>query len=204
MKLLLLGLVVFGSLSAPAAPAAPAAPVAPAVFIDKEITKLLALYSDGFGYNSPKARHVVFGSLFDTGRQDAVAFFRTVEMDLSNVHFEYIAIFSQGQGRDLSDVGGPTERPYHLVATAMIGSRWTRTLAWETAKISKGRVVVQGKRWAEKDAGCCPTQPIEVTFSIFTGIAGGAGPHDYPVLTESEGAGHADPPTPPRKAGKRG
>lgn len=199
MKQLLLCLYLLSSLSAIAAPAA---------VIDREITKLVALYTDGFGYNAAKMRHVTFGPLFDTEgtaeRQDAVAFFSLGGVDNSNVHFEYIAIFAQGQGRDMSDVKGPKERPYHLVATAMVGSRWSRTLDWETAKISKGQIIVQGTRWVEGDAGCCPTKPIEVSFNISTKLVGELTPEQYPVLRESEQPGQPKPQKPSRPAVKKG
>lgn len=193
MKQLLLYLCLLSSLSAIAAPS----DLVQAALIDREITKLVALYTDGFGYNNVKMRHVTFGSLFETEgkaeRQDAVAFFSLGGVDSSNVHFEYIAIFAQGQGRDLSDVKGPKERPFHLVTTAMVGSRGTRTLDWETTKIRKGQIIVRGTRWAEGDAGCCPAKPIEVTFNISTKLVDELTPEQYPVLRESEGPGQPNP-----------
>lgn len=145
MKRLLFCLTLCYTLSAMAAPAGRAA------VIDQEITKLVGLYTDGFGHNNAKMRYVTFGSLFNTARQDAVAFFSLAEVDNSNVHF----------------------------------------LEWKTAKISKGQIVVQGTRWAEGDAGCCPTKPIEVTFNIATGLAAGLSPEQYPVLREREAPGQA-------------
>ena len=196
MKKLLLGLYLVSSLVATAAPAGPAA------VIDREITKLVALYTDGFATNSYEMRHVAFGSLFDTNRQDAVAFFALGGMDNSNAHFEYIAIFAQGQGRDMSRVGGPKERPFHLVTTAMVGARLARTLNWQTAKISKGKIVVHGTRWAEGDAGCCPTKPIEVTFNISSKLVDELTAELYPVLRESEARGKPVPKKSPRTGAK--
>ena len=196
MKRLLLCLVLLSSLSAFAAPTGSAAA------IDREISKLVALYTDGFAANSAKLRHVSFGSLFDTDRQDAVAFFALTGVDNSNAHFEYIAIFAQGQGRDMSSTGGPKERPFHLVTTALVGARLSRTLDWNTTKISKGKIVVQGTRWAEGDAGCCPSKPIEVTFNISSKLVDELSPEHYPVLQESEGPGQAKKPS--RPAAKKG
>ena len=164
-----------------------AAPNDPPALIDQELTRLIALYTDGLGSNDPKLRHVTFGSLFDdNARQDAVAFFSLQGVSLSNVQHEYIAIFAKGQGRDLSSAKGPKERPYHLVATALVGRRGSRSLDWKTAKITKGQIVVQGKRWAESDAQCCPTRPIVVTFSISASLEANLMPESYPVLRESE------------------
>lgn len=189
-KQLLLCLYLLSSLRAIAAPPDSLSIAA----INREITKLVALYTDGFGYNDATMRHVTFGPLFGTEEgQAAVAFFSLMGMDNSNVNFEYIAIFSKGQGRDFSDIKGPKERPFHLVATAMIGSRGTRTLDWKNAKISKHRIVVQGTRWGENDAGCCPTRPIEVTFKISTQLFGELTP-EYPILRESEGPGKLKSP----------
>ena len=177
----LLCLLLFYSLNAIGAPNDPAA------LIDQELTRLIALYTDGLASNEAKLRHITFGSLFDDPeRQDAVAFFSLQGVSLSNVHQEYIAIFAKGQGRDLSRAKGPKERPYHLVATAMVGSRGSRTLDWKTAKITKGQIVVQGKRWAADDAQCCPTKPIVVTFRISASLEDDLMPESYPVLRESE------------------
>jgi len=204
MKYLLLCLCLLSSLNAIAAP--PGSAHAGAV--DREITKLVALYTDGFGYNTAKMRHITFGSLFDTAgeaeRQDAVAFFSLGGVDNSNADFEYIAIFAQGLGRDFSDVKGPKERPFHVVTTAMVGSRGSRSLDWKTAKISKGQIVVQGARWAKGDAGCCPSKPIEVTFNISTKLFSELTPEYYPVLRESEGAGRPEPQKPSRPGVKKG
>jgi hypothetical protein len=172
-----------------AGPNAHKPPQGPDAFIHQEITKLAALYSDGFSSNAPKYRHIVHGQLLGTGRKDAVAFFALAGIGLSNTHYEYIAIFAKGQGRDFSEDNGPKERPYHLVTTALVGSRWSRTLDWKTAQISKGKIVVQGTRWGEDDAGCCPTQPIAVTFTLPADWDATVSPTRYPVLSENERPG---------------
>jgi hypothetical protein len=197
MKRLLTLFLLLNAMSANAATTGPAA------LINKEVTKLVALYTDGFGYNDAEMRRVTFGPLFDKDMQDAVAFFALGGMDNTNVHFEYIAIFAQGQGRDASSHGGPKERAYHLVATAMVGGRGTRTLDWGTAKISSGQIVVQGLRWGKGDAGCCPTVPIEVTFRLAANLVDELSP-DYPVLSETEGPGQPKREKPSRPATKKG
>jgi len=199
MKTLLLCLFLLNPLAAAAAP-----PTGPAALIHRELDKLVALYTDGFSSNDAQSRHVVFGSVFDTERQDAVAFFSLAGVDNSNVDFEYIAIFAQGQGRDMSAMKGPKERPFHLVTTAMIGNRGTRTLDWKTARISRGQIVVQGTRWAEGDAGCCPTKPIEVTFKISAKLIDELEPDQYPILSESEAPGKPAPKPVPRAGKKAG
>ena len=183
MKKLLIALCLLNALVALAADPAPAAS------IHRDIDKLVALYTDGFGHNEPKWRHVAFGPLFDPKSTDAVAFFSVAGIDLTNGLEEYIAIFAQGQGRSTPIA---KERPYRLVATAQIGTRWARTLRWDTARISQGQIVVQGTRWAAKDAGCCPTELIEV---IFTVAIANAGDTSYPLLRQSEKSGRS-PATP--------
>jgi hypothetical protein len=153
--------------------------------IDREIDKLVALHTDGFGYSKPKMRKVVFGPLFKPGSRDAVAFFTLAEVDLMNGYEEYIAIFAQGQGRSTPVA---KERPYRLIASALVGTRWSRTLSWDTAKVSENKIVVQGTRWGAKDAGCCPTEPVEVTFSI---TAADGGDTRYPLLQQDEKPGRA-------------
>jgi hypothetical protein len=194
MKRLMIFLFLLYSLAATAATAAPTSSTAA---IHRDIDKLVSVYNDGFDRSKIKPRHVTFGALFgpvsETSRQDAVAFFALSDVDLTNIHQEYIAIFVQGRGRDLSENNGPKERPYHLIATAMVGSRWTRTLDWKTAKISKGQIIVQGSGWGEGDAGCCPTKPIEVIFNIAADLADNLTPKHYPILTETEGPAQSKP-----------
>jgi hypothetical protein len=157
-----------------------AAPANPASAINQDVDKLVALYTDGFGITEPGMRHVIFGALFEAEAKDAVVFFTLAGVDLMNGYEEYIAIFSQGKGRSTPVA---KERPFRLVASAQIGTRWARTLDWHTARISPGQIVVQGKRWGNKDAGCCPTEPIEVTFTI---RAADGGETTYPLLREVE------------------
>lgn len=196
MKRLLLGLfllVLYG---------AEAAPNKAVTVIHGEIDRLVALYTDGFGYNQPKWRHVMFGPIFSPDSKDAVAFFTLAGVSLMNGYEQYIAVFAQGQGRSIggadNDFKTPItkERPFRLVATAQIGTRWVRTLDWETAKISQGRIVVQGLRWGSDDAGCCPTQPIEVTFSVSTAEGRET---QYPLLRQDEKPGKQQATESPRR-----
>jgi len=175
MKNILLCLCLFFALSARAAE------VSPTAAIHRDIDKLVALYTDGFGSNKAKSRFIVFGPLFNPESSDAIAFFTLNEVDLTNGYEEYIAVFAQGQGRRIS--GHKTERLYRLVATARVGTRWTRSLEWKTAKISQGRIAVKGLRWSKNDAGCCPTEPIEVIFNVITAEEAKA---EYPYLHEDE------------------
>src|SRR4051812_25083983 len=50
---------------------------------------------------------------------------------------------------------------------------------------ARGKVVVSGMRWGKADAGCCPTERIEVTFSIARAAGGET---RYPLLVQSEAA----------------
>ncbi len=151
-----------------------------AAAIHAEIGKLVALYTDGLAAFDAQSRRVLFGPLFEADSRDAVAFFVLSGVGSTNGHEEYIAVFAQGEGRSTPVA---KERPYRMVASAQIGKRWARTLNWETATIRPGRIVVRGMRWGSNDAGCCPTEPIEVTYSV----ARAAGTDTrYPVLQESE------------------
>ena len=154
--------------------------------LDREIDKLISLYADGFASSDKKARHIIFGPLFGKGRKDAVVFFSLFGVDNSNAYLEYVAVFAAGQGRDFSSQGGAKERPYHLIATAIIGNRLGRTLDWKTAKIAEGRITIRGLRWAEGDAGCCPTSPTQVTLTVANNLIDEIRPDRYPVLRENE------------------
>lgn len=149
--------------------------------IHRDIDKLVALHTDGFGSNSAKSRHIVFGPLFKPDSQDAVAFFTLNGVDRMNGYEEYIAVFAQGKRRAVTDE--IDERPFRLIATALIGTRWNRTFHWGTATISPGQITVQGLRWGSKDAGCCPKVPIEVTFNVKKANGDDT---QYPLLRQEE------------------
>jgi hypothetical protein len=174
MKRLLLAICLAGALNAFAAQPDQAAA------IHRDVDKLIALYTDGFGYSQAKWRHVIYGPLFKPGSKDAVVFFTLAGVELTNGHQEYVAIFAQGEGR-ITPVA--KERPYRLVASAQVGSRWARTLNFKTATISQGRIVVRGTRWKSKDAGCCPSGQIEVVLSIADAKGGET---QYPLLRQQE------------------
>jgi hypothetical protein len=95
MKRLLLGLFLLGLYSTEAAA------TSAAKAIHGEIDKLVALYTDGFGDNQPKWRHVMFGPIFAPDSKDAVAFFTLAGISLMNGYEQYIAIFAQGQDRSI-------------------------------------------------------------------------------------------------------
>ncbi len=191
MRRQLVVLFVIGAVSAlsaqtkpaPKAPATPARPAAntPAGFIDREVDKLVALYSDGFSTSEPTLRRVTFGPVFAKDSTDAVAFFTLEGVDMTNGHEEYLALFAAGQGKGRAP--GPVERLYHLVTTERVGGRWSRTLDWASAKITPGQIIVKGTRWAPGDAGCCPTQAIEVTFRTTYTLGEDL---KFPHFTESE------------------
>jgi len=167
------------------ASAALAESTSPGSAINRDVDKLVALYTDGFGHSEPTWRKIIFGPLFKPDSKDAIVFFAVTGMSLMNGRDEYLAVFAQGQGRSTPVA---KERPYRMVVSAQVGTRWARTLDWETAKVSPGQIVVQGKRWGSKDAGCCPTEPIEVTFSVAEADGGDTA---YPLLRQAEKPGRA-------------
>lgn len=162
-------------------------------YIDREVDKVAALFNDGLSGKTRVTRKIVFGHLFGSEQEDAVAFFALGGVGASNTHVEYITIFSGGLGRDFSDGGGPKEKPFHLLVAQPVGMRWARTLDWNTTKLSQGKVVVQGLQWKEEDAGCCPSKPIEITFTVSKDFASVVHPARWPVLEESVADGKAPP-----------
>ena len=152
--------------------------------LNDEITKLIELYSDGFADSDQALRHITYGPLFDSDKPAAVVFFSLTGVGLSNVHHEYIAVFAQGGGLDLTRIKGPKEKAFHLVATALVGSKDTRTLIWDTAQITQGTIVVKGLRWGKGDPGCCPSESIEVEFTLPDNLVSELIPSRYPLLQE--------------------
>lgn len=140
-----------------------AAPV-PEASLDRDISRLVELFSDGQAYNDPAFRHVVYGKVFGGSRNDAIALFSIEGFQGGNLHAEYLAFFQA-----IEPQGGSAAQPFRLVAVTQIGGRGSRTFDWETARLGPGGVRLVGKRWGPDDASCCPSLPVSVSFRVKEG-----------------------------------
>jgi hypothetical protein len=155
--LLGLALLVASSQSAVAQPAVPAA------FIDREIERLVELYSDGIAVGYPEYRHVKFAKVLEGEAEAAVALFSVEGFLGGNLHEEYLAVFEPVES---ADIDGHKTNPYRLLAVQKVGGRGWRTFDWDTAQFARGSVRLKGKSWKAADPGCCPSAPIAVTFRV--------------------------------------
>jgi len=152
----------------------------PLASIHKDIDRLAAAFSDGFGQDDRKRRWIKTGPLFGQDEEGAVAFFALSGLDLMNGTEEYMAVFARGQDREVPKA---KEKPYRLILVTLIGTRWSRAFDWKSAAVRPGEISLKGLSWGEGDAGCCPTRAINVTFRLAK--AEGADTR-YPLLTEDE------------------
>jgi len=134
-----------------------------AQFIDGEIDRLVSLYSDGIAVGYPEYRHVTFAKLFQRRSEAAVSLFSVEGFQGGNLHEEYLAIFEPVEA---TVIEGKKTNPYRLLAVQKIGGRGWRTFDWETIQIVRGAIVLKGQKWKAEDAGCCPSEPITVTFRL--------------------------------------
>ena len=131
--------------------------------VDQDITKLANLFGDGIATSSPDQRHVIYGKVFSSVRDDAVAFFSIEGFHGGNYHAEYVAFF---EALAPERMNGRDAKKFRLIGVAQIGGRGQRTFDWASAKLSNNSVIVSGKKWADADAGCCPSISTTAKFRV--------------------------------------
>ena len=131
--------------------------------IDQDISQLVNLFGDGIAVSAPYQRHIVYGKVLGSVRDDAVAFFSIEGFHGGNYHAEYVAIF---EALNPERMNGRNTKPFRLIGVTQIGGRGQRTLDWKSAKLTQGSVTVSGKKWADADAGCCPSISTTAKFRV--------------------------------------
>jgi hypothetical protein len=134
--------------------------------IEEDLKKLVALFSDGFATSYPQFQHIQFGRIFGSNLEDAVAIFNIEGFDGGNDHHQYLAFFKAVA----PDPDNKNFRPFQLVAVTQIGGRAWREFDWRNLKIGPNFVTLEGKTYGPKDAACCPSVPIQVTFQVTNGV----------------------------------
>jgi hypothetical protein len=143
-----------------------AAPL-PKTPIEQNVDQLVALFSDGLAVSYPKYRHIEFGRIFGTKREDAVAIFNIEGFHGGNEDHQYLAFF---ESVEPDQVTGRPSRPFRLVAVVQVGGRMWRQFDWQKMKFSPGSVTLIGLKYGPKDAACCPSVPIRATFCVKDGV----------------------------------
>ena len=132
-------------------------------FIDSEIDRLVALYSDGIAVGYPEYRHVKFARLPGSGGEAAVVLFSVEGFQGGNLHEEYLAVFEPVEA---AEIDGRRTNPYRLLAVQKIGGRGWRTFDPDTMRIAAGTITLKGSKWQDSDPGCCASTPIAVGFRL--------------------------------------
>ena len=135
--------------------------------IEQNVDQLVALFSDGLAVSYPKYRHIEFGKMFGTKRQDAVATFSIEGFHGGNEDRQYLAFL---ESVETDQAAGRTSRPFRLVAVVQVGGRMWREFNWQNMKFGPGSVTLSGLKYGAKDAACCPSVPIRATFCVKDGV----------------------------------
>ena len=135
--------------------------------IEKEVERLVALFSDGIAVEYHPYRHIEFGKIFGSDQEDAIALFSIEGFHGGNDHAEYLAFF---QSVEQGQVPSQKPRPFRLVAVTQIGGRSWRSFDGEKIKLGSGFVTLHGKKYGPDDAACCPSVPIQITFQVTKGV----------------------------------
>jgi len=131
--------------------------------IKSAVSALVDQFGDGIAIGYPKYRHIQFGHIFSPSSKDAVAFFAIEGFEGTNDYAEYLAVF---QAIPPDSFLGRATRPYRLIAVMQIGGKSWRIFDWEAVVLKHESITVAGTKWVDGDAGCCPSQPITVTFRV--------------------------------------
>jgi hypothetical protein len=134
--------------------------------INADIDKLEQLFSDGIATSYPEFRDIKFGPVFGKGRRDAIALFNLEGFHGGNANRSYLAFF---EAVDKDQIGERKSRPIRLIAVRHVGGKEWRDFDFKTAVISRNSVQISGKAWSDQDAGCCPSTPITVIFTVSKG-----------------------------------
>jgi hypothetical protein len=132
--------------------------------IEKDLEKLGSLFSDGRAKGYPQYRRIDFGNVFGDGRQDAVAVFNIEGFGGGNDDHQYLAVW-----RAVDPDPDFTFRPFRLISVVQIGGRGWREFDWGNIKFGTNSITLSGKAYGPKDAMCCPSVPIRVTFHVKDG-----------------------------------
>jgi hypothetical protein len=143
------------------------ASLSPQAFIQKDVDRLVALFSDGIAVNYPEYRHIEFGKIFPSGRDDAIVLFNVEGFQGGNDHAEYLAFF---ESFEQAQIAGVMSHPFRLVAVTQIGGRGWRSFDWKKVKLGSGCVSLDGLKCGPNDPECCPSVPIRVTFRVTEGF----------------------------------
>jgi len=135
--------------------------------VEKGVDQLVALFSDGIAVEYRPYRHIKFGKIFGSDREDAIALFSIEGFYGGNGHAEYLVFF---QSVEQNQVPNQKPRPFRLVAVTQIGGRSWRSFDWENIKFGPGFVTLNGEKYGPDDAACCPSVPIQVTFQVKGGV----------------------------------
>lgn len=135
--------------------------------IKESVEQLVKLFSDGLAVGYAKFRHVEFGKIFGSDQADAIAIFNIEGFHAGNEEHQYLAFF---ESVDQDRVGQRTSRPYRLIAVAHVGGRMWREFDWQKVKFGPSSVTLTGAKYGPKDAACCPSVPIQVTFGVKDGV----------------------------------
>ena len=127
--------------------------------IHSAISVLINQFSDGRAVSYPEFRNIHFTRLFDDEADSAIAFFSIEGFDGGNYRAEYMAVFAPVPR-------AKNTHPYRLLGVTQIGGRGWRTFDWRSLIISEDNVTISGTAWKDKDPGCCPSAPINITFQI--------------------------------------
>ena len=133
--------------------------------IEKDINKLVGLFSDGLAISYPQYWQIEFGNVFGNGRQDAVAIFSLEGFDGGNDDHQYLALF-----KAVPPDSALKPCPFRLVAVALVGGRLWREFDGQKIIIGTNSITLSGKKYGTKDAVCCPSVPIQVTFHLKDGV----------------------------------
>lgn len=135
--------------------------------IARKVEQLAALLTDGYAELCEQKDNVGFGSLLPDQGHAAVAVFSLEGFRKSNSHNEYLAVFAHVVN-ETGELDDPHE-PYRLLDVTQIGGKGWRSFPNTPVSIEAGVISLEGLKYAESDALCCPSLPFTTRFRFENG-----------------------------------
>jgi hypothetical protein len=135
--------------------------------IARRLEQLAVLLSDGYAVLGEQRDGVRFGPLLPDQGHTAVAVFSLEGFRKSNSHNDYLAVFAHVVN-ETGELDDPHE-PYRLLDVMQIGGKGWRSFATPPGRVEAGVIRLDGLKYAESDALCCPSLPFTARFRFENG-----------------------------------
>lgn len=137
--------------------------IRPTVALEKQVTSLATLLSDGYAEEFTKARTYHVFDIFEHGLKDTVVFFTLEGESQSTYYGFYMAVF---ENVELIDPAPNDSIRYRLIAYAHVGGKGWRNIDFGRLSYSKGQFRLITQEYSDQDPMCCPSKKGTALYKL--------------------------------------